>query len=209
MAPCWRHCGEAVPAACSTWVSEGSCCVTSRGPAIRARSSAWTCRFSRSGNGPATLKFERLPPNSRRTNRADPRLADLSGRAARGLRCGGGGRSDRASRSAASGGLRASAVRVRPAKTVVLTTPNQEYNVFGRPSRRRVPPCRPSLRVDPGGVSRLGKRVAEKHGYRVSILPVGPETPLSARRRKWAYSKSYTKVNRSRRNAHADCADLS
>ena len=103
--------------------------------------------------------LDRLPPNAAGTDQAAPRLADVSGRAV--------------------GGFDAAAVveviehldpprlaafeRVvfefaRP-RTVVVTTPNGEYNVqFESAAGRAAPPQRPPLRVDARRVPGLGER---------------------------------------------------
>ena len=61
-------------------------------------------------------------------------------------------------------------------RTVVLTTPNREYNVtWENVGGRAVPAPRPPLRVDPAGVPGLGEGIAGRFGYAVRFLPVGPE----------------------------------
>ena len=100
---------------------------------------------------------------------------DRLGRLRRG-RAGGG---HRAPRPAAPAGVRARVFELARPATVVVTTPNAEYNVALRdPARRRAPPPRPPLRVDARRVRAPGPRgVAERLGYRVRYLPIGPDDP--------------------------------
>ena len=61
--------------------------------------------------------------------------------------------------------------------TVVVTTPNREYNVrFRDPARGTIAPPRPPLRVDARGVSGVGEaRRDDAFGYSVRFLPIGRE----------------------------------
>ena len=62
--------------------------------------------------------------------------------------------------------------------TVVVTTPNAEYNGHSRDhGAGRAAAPGPPLRVDPRRVPRLGAGGRRNHGYQVRFLPVGPEHP--------------------------------
>ena len=60
--------------------------------------------------------------------------------------------------------------------TVVVTTPNAEYNVRfrGLAAGRHAAPG-PPVRVDPAAVPRLGRRGGGRRGYQVSYRPVGAD----------------------------------
>ena len=113
-----------------------------------------------------------------RADRPPARLADLPRRAPRGLRRRRRRRGDRAPRSAPPGGLRARRVRVRAPGTVVVTTPNAEYNVQFEALARRATSA--TAIIASSGRARefaaLGRaRSARRFGYAVRFLPVGPE----------------------------------
>ena len=60
-------------------------------------------------------------------------------------------------------------------RTVLVTTPNAEYNVrYRTPARRRVAASGPSLRMDPGGIPRLGA------GGRRVVMAIPSGLPASA-----------------------------
>ena len=102
-----------------------------------------------------------LDTHARRRARADRAAAEpahLPRPAARGLRRGGAGGGDRAPRPAAA--RRARGATSSPARpgTVVVTTPNAEYNVRWPGLDGGCAPSRPPLRMDARGVRRLGRR---------------------------------------------------
>ena len=74
-----------------------------------------------------------------------------------------------------TGGVRARAVRVRAPATVVVTTPNVEYNVKFETCRRQVSAQGSSFRMDAREVRSMGQRHCERFGYTVRFLPVGPK----------------------------------
>ena len=62
--------------------------------------------------------------------------------------------------------------------TVVVTTPNAEYNAHFGPAARRAAAPRPPVRVDPGASSAPGRRGSPtRYGYQARFLPVGPDDP--------------------------------
>ena len=88
-------------------------------------------------------------------------------------------------------------------RTVLVTTPNVEYNVrWETPARRARPPRRPPLRVDPRGVPRPGPTaVAERHGYDVRVRARRRRTtPRSGRPPRWPCSATHDTRRRRRRH---------
>ena len=108
--------GARAPGACSTSAAAPARCLTRllREPATSG-SSAWTCPSARCEQAARRLRARRAARRAARADRAPPGPADLPRPAPGGLRRRGARGGDRASRSAAAGGVRAERVRVRAA----------------------------------------------------------------------------------------------
>jgi 3' terminal RNA ribose 2'-O-methyltransferase Hen1 len=89
--------------------------------------------------------------------------------------------------------------------TVVLTTPNAEYNVRWDAARGPLPPPRPPLRVDARAAPRRGPaRWPRAAATPCATSPWAPTTPRWARPRRWPCSRGATRRKMGRSTAPPD-----
>ena len=137
------------------------------------------------------LHLDTMAPRQRERVELVPGRADLPRPPPAGLRRGHGRRGHRAPRPAPARRLRAGAVRPRPPGDGRRHHAQRRVQRAVRdPARRRAPPPRPPLRVDPGRVRRLGRR-RRRHATATpsSSRGIGPDDAERRRaRRRWRCS---------------------